>query len=77
MYCQALSPNPLGLSLTHGPVNITCLMNKRFFWSEIKVWEENLNPEEARGDGEEEQRDKQVFVNTDSYHLKSSDEKRN
>ena len=40
------------------------------------MWEENLNPEEARGDGEEEQRDKQVFVNTDSCHLKSSDEKK-
>ena len=51
-------------------------MDKRFFWSEIKVWEENLNPEEARGDGEEKQRDKQVFVNTDSCHLKSSDEKK-
>ena len=36
------------------------------------MWEENLDPEEARGDGEQEQGYKQVFVNTDSCHLKGS-----
>ena len=41
------------------------------------MWEEDLNPEEARGDSEEEQRDKQVFVNTDSCNLKGSEAKRN
>lgn len=34
--------------------------------------EQDLDPEQARGDGEEEQGDKQVFVNTDSCHLKGS-----
>ena len=47
-------------------------MNERFVWSELKVWEEDLDPEEARGDSEQEQGYKQVFVNTDSRHLKGS-----
>ena len=48
------------------------LMNKRFVRSELQMREQDLDPEQARGDGEEEQGDKQVFVNTDPCYLKGS-----
>ena len=48
-------------------------MNKRFVGSELQVWEEDLYPEEACGHREEEQGNEQMFVNTNSCHLKGSE----
>ena len=53
-------------------VRMSYLMNKRFVRSELQMREQDLDPEQARGDGEEEQGDKQVFVNTDPCYLKGS-----